>query len=121
MAFDLLGNGAGPGVVLCRGVLYADVGSLMKLIGDTSRVSESDGLAVIDGAPSVIPAYDHQGVLYVEVAPFTRNRRAVLLPSPDHAMDATVWPRAALLHLKKSGLTQGRAYQTAVRERLVPE
>jgi hypothetical protein len=31
-----------------------------------------------------------------------------------------VWPQQALLHLKSSGLTQGRAYQAALREGLVP-
>lgn len=120
VAFDLLGDGAGPGVVLCREVLYADGNALMALMGDSAKVAESDGLASIDGAPTQIPAYNHEAVLYVAVAPFARQRRAVLLPSPDHPMDATVWPRRALLHLKRSGLTQGRAYQAAVRDGLVP-
>lgn len=120
VAFDLLGDGAGPGVVLCRDVLYADGNALMALMGDSAKVSESDGLAVIDGAPTQIPAYSHETVLYIAVAPFARQRRAVLLPSPDHPMDATVWPSRALLHLKRSGLTQGRAYQAAIRDGLIP-
>jgi hypothetical protein len=120
VAFDLLGDGAGPGVVLCRDVLYADGNALTALMGDSAKVIDSDGLASIDGALTRIPSYYHEGVLYVAVAPFARQRRAVLLPSPDHPMDATVWPRQALLHLKKSGLTQGRAYQAAVRDGLVP-
>ncbi|HKR09870.1 MAG TPA: hypothetical protein VJS39_11810 [Gemmatimonadaceae bacterium] len=120
VAFDLLGDGAGTGVVLCRDVLYADVSALTKLMGDSTKVSENDGLAVVDGAATGIAAYPHEGVLYVAVAPFVRSRRALLLPSPDHRMDATVWPREALLHLKRSGLTQGRAYQAAVREGLLP-
>ncbi|HJP59214.1 MAG TPA: hypothetical protein VJ865_04430 [Gemmatimonadaceae bacterium] len=120
VAFDLLGDGAGSGVVLCRDVLYADVNALMKLMGDSTSVSETDGFATIGGGSTAIPAYDHRGVLYVAVAPFARSRQALLLPSPDHRMDATVWPRQALLHLKRSGLTQGRAYQSAVREGLLP-
>ena len=119
VAFDLLGDGAGEGVVLCRDMLYADVDSLLQLMGDSSQVSENDGLAIIDGAATEITAYDHSGVLYVAVQPFVRNRRAVLLRS-EHPMDAIVWPQRALLHLKRSGLTQGRAYQTAVREGLAP-
>ena len=119
VAFDLLGDGAGEGVVLCNDVLYADVDSLMKLIGDTSTVSENDGIAVIGGRPTTIATYNHRGVLYVAVQPFVRSRRAVLLAG-EQRMDAIVWPRPALLHLKKSGLTQGRAYQAAVREGLVP-
>ena len=36
-------------------------------------------------------------------------------------MDATVWPRESLLHLKSAGLAQGAAYQAAVREGLLPK
>jgi hypothetical protein len=120
VAFDLLGDGAGDGVVLCRDVLYADLDALKKLMRDTSQVSEHDGVAVIDGAPSTVTAYDHDGVLYVAVRPFARTRGALVLSS-ERPTDAIVWPRRALLHLKKSGLTQGRAYQTAVREGLLTQ
>jgi hypothetical protein len=34
-------------------------------------------------------------------------------------MDAIVWPQPALRHLKASGLTQGAAYQGALREGLI--
>lgn len=120
VAFDLLGNGAGSGVIFCRDTLYADVNALAHLMGDTSKVTENNGVAVVNGTPTSIPAYRHGDTLYVAVAPFVRDRRAVLLTSREHPMDAIVWPRQALLHLKRSGLTQGRAYQTAVREGLVP-
>ena len=120
VAFDVLGDGQGVGVVLCRDSLYADVNALTALMGDSATVTENDGVAIIDGVSSGIAAYDHAGSLYVAVEPFVRNRRAVLLAGA-HPMDAIVWPQRALLHLKKSRLTQGRAYQTAVREGLVPE
>lgn len=121
VAFDLLGDGAGTGVLLCRDTLYADVTRLMKLMRDTASVSEQDGHALIDGTATTMAAFMLDGVLYVAAAPFARNRKAVLLPSPGQPTDATVWPRDALLHLKKSGLTQGRAFQAAEREGLVPE
>ena len=120
VAFKLLGDGAGPGVVLCRDVLYADGDTLSLLMGEPGSVSERNGFAVIDSTVTQIPAYRHEGVPYVAVRPFARHRRAVYLQS-EQPMDAIVWPREALRHLKAAGLTQGRAYQTAVREGLVPE
>jgi hypothetical protein len=120
VAFDMLGDGAGPGVVLCQDSLYADVVALTALMRDTVHVTEKDGLAVIDGRQVQIPAYYHEGALHVAARPFVRTRRAYFMPSPDHPMDATVWPRSALLHLKASGLTQGRAYQGAFSEGLAP-
>ena len=119
IAFRLLGNGAGPGVVLCRSVIYADGDTLLSLMGESGSVSERNGFAVIDSTLTEIPAYRHQGVAYVDVRPFARHRRALYLQS-GQPMDAIVWPREALLHLKAAGLTQGRAYQTAVREGLLP-
>ena len=120
IGFKLLGNGAGPGVVLCRSVIYADGDTLLSLMGERGSVSERNGFAVIDSTLTDIPAYRHQGVPYVAVRPFARHRRAVYLQS-EQPMDAIVWPREALRHLKTAGLTQGRAYQTAVREGLVPK
>lgn len=119
IAFRLLGNGAGPGVVLCRSVIYADGDTLLSLMGEPGSVSERNGFAVIDSTVTQIPAYRHEGVPYVAVRAFARHRRALYLPS-GQPMDAIVWPREALLHLKAAGLTQGRAYQTAVREGLLP-
>jgi len=120
VAFKLLGDGAGPGVVLCRDVLYADGDTLSSLMGEPGSVSERNGFAVIDSTVTQIPAYSHEGVPYVAVRPFARHRRALYLQS-EQPMDAIVWPREALRHLKAAGLTEGRAYQTAVREGLVPE
>lgn len=119
IAFKLLGDGAGPGVVLCRSVIYADGDTLLSMMGEPGSVSERNGFAMIDSTLTQIPAYRHQGVPYVAVRPFARHRRAVYLQS-EQPMDAIVWPREALLHLKAAGLTQGRAYQTAVREGLLP-
>ena len=121
VAFDLLGDGAGHGVIFCRDTLYADVRALATLMRDTATVVGNAGVAVINGAPTRIPAHSQGDTLYVAVVPFVRNRRAVLLTNKENPQDAVVWPRQALLHLKRSGLTQGRAYQTAVREGLVPE
>jgi hypothetical protein len=121
IAFKLLGDGAGPGVVLCRGVLYAKVDTLLELMGDTVTASESNGLAVLDSKVTQIPAYRHEGVLYVAVKPLAQHRRALFFPSREQPMDATVWPRESLLHLKSAGLTQGAAYQAAVREGLLPK
>lgn len=121
VAFKLLGDGAGPGVVLCRDVLYADVAALIALMGDTVKVSEGKGRAILDGAPTDVRAYSHEGILHVAVGPYARHRRAVVLVRSETPMDAVVWPQEALKHLKASGLTQGRAYQAAVREGLVPK
>ena len=121
VAFDLLGDGAGDGVIFCRDTLYADVRALATLMRDPAIVVGNAGVAVINGESTTIPAYSQGDTLYVAVAPFVRNRRAILLTNNDNPQDAVVWPRQALLHLKRSGLTQGRAYQTAVREGLVPQ
>lgn len=121
IAFKLLGDGAGPGVVLCRDVLYADVTALSELMGDSVAVNEHQGQLLIGARPTQIQAYRHDGVFYAAVAPFARHRRALLMPSADHPMDATIWPRATLLHLKASGNTRGSVYQAAVREGLLPE
>jgi hypothetical protein len=121
VAFDLLGDGGGSGVVLCRDTLFAAVGALLSLMGDTAEVSANNGHAVVNGVSTGIRAYEHGATLYVAVATFAHHRRGVLLPSPDHPMDATLWPRPALLHLKRSGLTHGRAYQSAVREGVMPD
>ena len=120
IGFRLLGDGAGAGVVLCRDVIYADGDTLLSLMGEPGSVSERNGFAVIDSTVTQIPAYRHEGVPYVAVRPFARHRRALYLQS-EQPMDAIVWPREALRHLKAAGLTEGRAYQTAVREGLVPE
>jgi hypothetical protein len=121
IAFKLLGDGSGPGVVLCHGVLYAEMDTLLVLMGEPGTATESNGLAVIDSTVTQIPAYRHQGEPYVAVRPFARHRRALFFPSREQPMDATVWPRESLLHLKTAGLTQGAAYQAAVREGLLPE
>ncbi len=120
VAFDQLGDSADSGVALCRDILYADGHALLKLMGDSATVTENNGLAVIGGVATSIPAYRHDKIAYVAVQSFARSRRALVLPNPDHPVDMTLWPRPALLHLKRSGLTQGRAYQTAVREGLLP-
>jgi hypothetical protein len=120
ITFKLLGDGVGPGVVLCRDVLYADATALLGLMDEEGTIAERQGRAVIDTSPTQIPAYRHDGALYVAVAPFARHRRALFVPSSDQPMDATVWPRTTLLHLKASGMTRGAAYQAAVREGLLP-
>src|ERR1700682_436764 len=112
----ILGDGVGPGVVLCRGVLYADAAALLDLMGERATVTTAGGRAIIDARPAEFVAYRHDGVLYVAVAPFARHRRALLVPSTDHPMDVTIWPRATLLHMKASGTTSGAAYQAAMRE-----
>jgi hypothetical protein len=120
VSFKTLGDGADAGVVLCRDTLYADVAALAALMEDSVKVAEANAYAVVDGAPTRISAYRHGGVVYVAVVPFAHLRRAVVLAG-DAPMDAIVWPQNALKHLKASGLTQGRAYQTAVREGLTPD
>ena len=118
IAFKLLGDGAGPGVVLCRDALYADVRTL------TAMMDSSDAIPVrasLDTAElRSVQTYVHDGVPYANVAQLAKSRRALFFPSREHRFDATVWPRKTLLHLKSSGLTQGAAYQAAVREGLLP-
>jgi len=46
--------------------------------------------------------------------------RALLVPSPDHPMDATIWPRETLLHMKSLGGDRSALYDQAVREGLFP-
>jgi len=118
VSFALLGDGAGPGVVLCRGVLYADVAALLKLMDEHAIVSSGQGRATIDSTVTDIPAYRHESDLYVAVAPFARHRRALWVPSDAHPQDGTIWPQRALLHLKAGGRTSG-IWQSAVREGLV--
>src|SRR3712207_2843292 len=62
ITFKLLGDGAGPGVVLCRDVLYADATALLGLMGERAAVGLHDGRAVIDARTTDIPAYRHEGV-----------------------------------------------------------
>lgn len=120
ISFKLLGDGAGPGVVLCRDTLYADVNALLGLMGESAKVTWRDGRAAFDGAVTGIPAYSHEGVLYVAVAPFARHRQALLMPSDDHPMDATLWPRKTLLFMKTLGATRRGLYDSAVRAGLLP-
>ena len=121
ISFKLLGDGAGPGVVLCRDTLYADVSALLSLMGESATVTWRDGRAVMDEVPTPIPAYSHEGVLYVAVAPFARQRQALLMPSDDHPMDATIWPRETLLFMKTLGPTRRGLYDSAVRAGLLPD
>ena len=118
IAFKLLGDGAGPGVVLCRDVLYADVRALTAMMdsSDAIPVRASVDTAVLRN----VQTYGHDGVLYADVAHLAKSRRALFFPSREHRFDATVWPRKTLLHLKSAGLTQGAAYKAAVREGLLP-
>ena len=120
ISFRLLGDGAGPGVVLCGDDLYADVAVLVALMGEQARVHSSDGHAIIDGRRTELPAYFHEGVVYVAVAPFARSRRALLVRRDDHRMDATIWPRATLLHMKTVGPERRGVYDSAVRAGLFP-
>lgn len=118
IAFKLLGDGAGPGVVLCRDVIYADVRAL------TAMMDSSDAIPVRASVDTAnlrnVQTYAHDGVLYANVAQLAKQRRALFFPSREQRQDATVWPRKTLLHLKSAGLTQGAAYKAAVREGLVP-
>ena len=118
IAFKLLGDGAGPGVVLCRDVIYADVRAL------TAMMDSSDAIPVRASMDTAalrsVQTYAHDGVLYANVAQLARKRRALFFPSREQRQDATVWPRKTLLHLKSAGLTQGAAYKAAVREGLLP-
>jgi hypothetical protein len=120
VSFKLLGNGAGPGVVLCRDVLYADGDTLLALMGEPGAVALRDGRAVIDGLKTDIRAYLHDGVPYVAVAPFARSRQALLLQGTEHRMDATLWPKATLLYMKELGPSRRGLYDSAVREGLLP-
>lgn len=121
ISFKILGNGAGPGVVLCREVLYADARSLLALMGERGTVSMAKGRAIIDATSTDIPAYIHGDVVYVAVAPFARQRRALFTPSDGHPQDATIFPQVTLVHLKASGNTGAAAYQAAVREGLLKD
>jgi len=121
VSFKLLGNGAGPGVVLCRDVLYADADTLLSLMGERGTVTLSDGRAVIDGRPTGIQAYLHDGVPYVALAPFARSRQALLVQRTEHRMDATLWPKETLLHMKALGPSRRGLYDSAVREGLLPD
>jgi hypothetical protein len=121
ISFKLLGDGAGPGVVLCRDVLYAQADTLLALMGEAGKVSLSGGRAVIDERPTQIRAYLHEGKPYVELAPFARSRQALLVRRIEHRMDATLWPKATLLHLKALGPSRRGLYDSAVREGLLPQ
>ena len=118
IAFKLLGDGAGPGVVLCRDTLYADLRAL------TAMMDSSDGIPARSSVDASslrnVQTYMHEGVSYANVAQLARARRALFFPSREQRMDATVWPRKTLLHLKTAGLTEGAAYKSAVREGLLP-
>lgn len=120
VTFKLLGDGAGPGVVLCRDVLYADAAALLGMMGERGTVTASNGTALIDSTRTAVPAYLHDGIAYVAVTPFARYRRALLVPSTDHPMDATIWPRETLLHMKSLGGDRRGVYDQAVREGLFP-
>jgi hypothetical protein len=119
VAFGLLGDGVGPGVLLCRDTLYADANALMKLMGERDSVVDREGTAVLGARLTRIPVYQHDGVPYVEVAALARDRRALMLQRGEQRQDAVVWPQPALRHLKASGLTEGDAYKDAVREGLI--
>lgn len=121
ISFKLLGDGAGPGVVLCGDDLYADVAALLALMGERGAVTISGATAVIDGKHTAIPAYMNESVIYVAVAPFARSRHALLMRRTDHRMDATIWPRETLLHLKTLGPDRRGLYDSAVRAGLLPE
>ncbi|HEX6628427.1 MAG TPA: hypothetical protein VF105_10745 [Gemmatimonadaceae bacterium] len=118
IAFKLLGDGAGPGVVLCRDVIYADLRAL------TAMMDSSDAIPVRASVDTAalrnVQMYVHEGVPYANVAQLAKSRRALFFPSREQRQDATVWPRKTLLHLKSAGLTQGAAYKAAVREGLLP-
>jgi hypothetical protein len=118
IAFKLLGDGAGPGVVLCRDVLYADVRTLTEMMDSSDAIPV--GASVDTAALRNVQTYVHDGVPYANVAQLAKGRRALFFPSREARQDATVWPRKTLLHLKSSGLTQGAAYKAAVREGLLP-
>ncbi|HET7614994.1 MAG TPA: hypothetical protein VFK26_13820 [Gemmatimonadaceae bacterium] len=120
VAFDLLGDGAGQGVMTCADTLYADVHALLRSMADSSSVTSFAGKAVIDGKTTNARAGYYNGALYVRVDSLARNRRALVLASPGQPTDVVIWPRKALLHLETSGLTAGRAYKTAVSEGLLP-
>ena len=119
VAFDLLGDGSGPGVLVCRDTLYADANALMKLMGERDSVIERDGKAVIGSRPTQIKAYRREGTPYVGVTALARDRRALVLERGEQRTDAIVWPQPALKHLKASGLTEGAAYKTAVKQGLI--
>jgi hypothetical protein len=119
IAFDLLGDGAGPGVLACSDVIYADARALMSLMGNRDSVSERDGRLVVGTRSTAITVYRHDRVAYARVADLAQDRRALFLQRGEHRMDAVVWPQPALRHLKDAGLTQGAAYQTALREGLI--
>ena len=121
VSFKLLGDGAGPGVVLCRDVLYADADTLLTIMGESGAVALRDGRAVIDGRDTEIQAYLHDGVPYVAVAPFARARQALLIQRTEHRMDATLWPKETLLHMKALGPSRRGLYDSAVREGLLPD
>jgi hypothetical protein len=121
VSFKLLGDGAGPGVVLCRNVLYADADTLLALMGESATVAVSDGQAVIDGRTTQIQAYVQDGISYVALDPFARSRQALLVQRTEHRMDATLWPKATLLHMKALGPSRRGLYDSAVSKGLLPE
>ncbi len=121
ITFKILGDGAGPGVVLCRDVLYADAAALLGLMGEQATVGFDGGSAILGGRATDVRGYRHGDTVYVDVRALARNRRALLVPSPDHPMDVTIWPSTTLAHMKSAGMTRGAAYEAAVREGLVPK
>jgi hypothetical protein len=90
-------------------------------MGERGTVTLSDGRAVIDGRPTGIQAYLHDGEPYVALVPFARSRQALLVQRTEHRMDATLWPKETLLHMKSLGPSRRGLYDSAVREGLLPD
>ena len=119
IAFLLLG-GDGSKAKLRNGQLYADGPALLSLMKEPGRIAVTGDRVTIDGVATDIRGFTRDGITFVAVAPLARHYRALFVTRPPHLQDATVWPRATLAFLKRSGDSRGAAYQQAKREGLLP-
>ena len=119
LADSLVAHPATPGPHALDGRLYAELGALRTLFGDSKPISVEEERVYVGRPEVVILGHRHGESLYVPVKLFARQYGAYVDVSCTLAICATIWTRDIIQHMLAIGFRQSTGLVEAHAEGLI--
>jgi hypothetical protein len=119
LAEEPLAHPAGPGPHTTDGVLVAEIGALLDLLGPSPPARIEGDRAFVGDPEVLILGHLHHGALYVPVKLFARQFGAYVDVTGTPANHGIIWPAPILEHMRSRGFTQGAGILEGYAEGLI--